>query len=114
MQPISWDSHWEKVTWNHATGVSQSVLLADIVADQPLVCSIIEGSPQIAWGEHFSFPNLSCLLDMQPLAVVLEQELMAAWETLDSYAVDGAWAVNSHTRSSLQSKQYQFAKWMTQ
>ena len=45
--------------------------------------------------------NLGGLLDVEPLAIVLQQELVAAGEALEGNAVDGTWAVDAHTSSSL-------------
>ena len=38
---------------------------------------------------------------MQPLAVILEQELMASWGILEGNNKHGTWTVDSHTSSSL-------------
>ncbi len=46
--------------------------------------------------------NFGGLLDVHPLAIVLQQELVATWSILEGNAVDGPGAENAHTSSSLQ------------
>ena len=41
-------------TWYHASSVTQSVLLADIVADELLVGGVVKGGSQVAGGEHLA------------------------------------------------------------
>ena len=41
--------------------------------------------------------NFSGLLDVHPLAVILQQELVAAWGVLEGNAVDGPGAKDSHS-----------------
>jgi hypothetical protein len=90
------------VTWHHASGVSEGILLADIIADEPLVSGVVEGGPQVSWGEHLALADLGGLLHVQPLAVVLQQELVAAWDAFEGDAVDGTGPVDSHAGCSLQ------------
>jgi len=88
-------------TWHHASSVPEGVLLADVVADEALVGCVVEGGPQVAGGEHLALADLGGLLDVQPLAVVLEQELVAPWNALEGDAIDGARAVDPHAGSGL-------------
>ena len=92
----------EVITGHHASGVTQGVLLADVVADEALVGGVVEGGTQVARGEHLALADLRGLLHVQPLAVVLEQELVAPWDALKGYAVDGSGAVDSHAGGGLQ------------
>ena len=43
---------------DHATGVSQGVLLAHPVADQLLVLRVVKSGPQVSWREHLA---LACI-----------------------------------------------------
>lgn len=39
---------------DHASGVSQGVLLSNPVADELLILGVVEGCPQVSWGEHLA------------------------------------------------------------
>lgn len=45
--------------------------------------------------------NLGGLLDMNPLAIILQQELVAPWSILQGNAVDGPGPKNSHASCCL-------------
>mmetsp|Transcript_14586 Transcript_14586/g.44089 ORF Transcript_14586/g.44089 Transcript_14586/m.44089 type:complete len:270 (+) Transcript_14586:281-1090(+) len=86
---------------HHAASVPQSVLLANPVADQLLVLGVVEGRPQVAGGKHFALADLSGLLHVQPLAVILQQKLVAARGVLERDDVAGAGAEHTHARRRL-------------
>ena len=48
-------------------------------------------------GDLGGLTNLSGLLDMHPLAIILQQELVAAWGILQGNAVDGPGPKHSHS-----------------
>jgi hypothetical protein len=87
--------------WHHSSGVSQSVLLSNVVADKTLIVRVVERGPQVSWREELALSDCGGFLDMQPLAVILEQELMASWGILEGNNKHGTWTVDSHTSSSL-------------
>ena len=81
--------------------VYRRIFCADVMADEALVLGVVEGGTQVAGGEELALTNLSGLLHVQPLAVVLQQELVAARGILEGNAEHGTGAVNSHAGGGL-------------
>jgi hypothetical protein len=87
--------------WNHTSSVSQCVLILNVVVNELLVLWVVEGGPQVSWGEHFALSDGGGLLHVQPLSIVLKQELVASWSVLKGNAEYCPWSIDSHTRGSL-------------
>ena len=57
-------------------------------------------------GEAVVLTDFGGLLDMHPLAIILQQELVAAWGILEGNAVDGPGAKHSHSSCCLHSSHH--------
>lgn len=86
---------------HHTTGVAQSVLLTQVEVDQALVVGVVEGGAQVAGGEQLALTDVGGLLDVQPLAVVHQQELVGAGVALDGHNEHGAGTVHTHDGGGL-------------
>ena len=58
------------------------------------------------WAEAVVLTNFGGFLDVHPLAIILQQELVAAWGILQGNAVDGPGAKYSHSCCCLQTSQH--------
>eukprot|EP00963_Diacronema_lutheri_P004257 scaffold320_cov335-Pavlova_lutheri.AAC.34 len=79
---------------DHSPRVPERVLFSDPEVHQPLVVGIVEGCAQVSRREHLSFADLVGVLGVDPLSVVLEQELVGSGVSVDGDHVVGAGSVD--------------------
>mmetsp|Transcript_15932 Transcript_15932/g.41305 ORF Transcript_15932/g.41305 Transcript_15932/m.41305 type:complete len:200 (+) Transcript_15932:264-863(+) len=61
---------------HHPARVSQRVPLLQVVVDQALIVGAVRGGAEVPWGEELALADGFRLFYVQPLAVILQQELV--------------------------------------
>mmetsp|Transcript_4917 Transcript_4917/g.31449 ORF Transcript_4917/g.31449 Transcript_4917/m.31449 type:complete len:213 (+) Transcript_4917:243-881(+) len=82
---------------NHASCVPERVLLSNPKVHKPFVVGVVKGCTQVTGREHLPFSDFVGVLGVNPLAIVLEQELVGPRVSVDGNDIVGARAIHSDT-----------------